>query len=166
MLDAGLTIGSLAAIFLFIFMLARSMVWFNVPGILTDLVTTYVQSKLVFLVIVNILIIFMGMIMNEMTCEIVATIMLLPIAVAGYGMNPYHFSAIVLVNASLANLTPPVAANLYFAAGVGKVPIIIFPPNRYMRTVLTYILFGHLPVLILTTYIPELSLVLLNLWQG
>ncbi|MBA7587554.1 hypothetical protein ES708_29585 [subsurface metagenome] len=75
-------------------------------------------------------------------------------------------SAVVIVNTGVGNLTPPVAPILYFAATVGDARVSFFPPSRYVKTVVTYLLFGHLPALMLVIFIPELSLFLPNLWTA
>jgi TRAP-type C4-dicarboxylate transport system permease large subunit len=108
----------------------------------------------------NVLMLFMGMMMDDVSICLLVAIILLPVATA-YGIDPYHFGAIVGVNAGLANLTPPVAPLLYFGAAIGDVPV-----NKTFRTVIWYVLFGHLPVLLLVTYIPAISLWLPNLWGG
>ena len=165
LLEAGRVIGAIAAICFFIFMLSKAMIWLNVPSMLQSAATSIVQNKIVFLLVVNLLLIFMGMIMDDISCCLLAGIFLLPLA-SHYGVDPYHFAAIVGINTGLGNLTPPVAPNLYFAASIGNIPVNVFPPNKYVRTVATYLIFGHLPVLVLITYIPDLSLFLPNLWAG
>jgi hypothetical protein len=53
---------------------------------------------------------------------------------------------------------------LYLGAAVGGVPVKMFPPNTYVKTVIYLMLFGQVPVLFLTTFIPEISLFLPNWW--
>ena len=164
-LEAGKIIGAIAALCFFIFMLSRAMIWLNVPDLLMSFTTTLVHAKITFLIMANVLVLLMGMIMDDISCCILCGILLLPIAIH-FGVDPYHFAAIVGVNTGIANLTPPVAPNLYIAASIGNVPVDLYPPNRLIKTVFWYLLFGHLPVLILVTYIPEISLFLPTLWAG
>jgi len=69
------------------------------------------------------------------------------------GFNPYHFAAIATVNFELGLITPPVAPLLYLGGHVaGDIPI-----SRYAKPVLIFIVFGFLPTLLLTLFIPEIS---------
>jgi TRAP-type C4-dicarboxylate transport system permease large subunit len=147
------------------FALSRAMIWANVSQTLVVVFTEAIPNKYIFLLVVNILLIIMGMLMDDVSGCILAGIFLLPIAVH-FGVNPLHFGAIVGVNLGLGNLTPPVAPLLYLAAGVGDVPVKFYPPNIYTKTVVYLLLFGQLPVLILVTYLPELSLFLPKLYMG
>jgi len=160
LIEAGNVIGSVAAIVFFVFMMSKVMCWLNVPDLLMSFTTSLVHSKVLFLLMANVLILLLGMIMDDVSICLLVAIILLPVANT-YGVDPYHFAAIVGVNAGLANLTPPVAPLLYFAGAIGDVPV-----NKIFKTVVYYILFGHLPVLLLVTYIPEISLWLPNLWGG
>ncbi|MBA7556499.1 hypothetical protein ES705_49208 [subsurface metagenome] len=145
------------------FALSRAFIFAGVPAMVMRVFTGTIPNTIIFLVVVNILLILMGMIMDDMSCCILAGVILLPVALH-FGVNPFHFGAIVGVNTGLGNLTPPVAPNLYLAAGIGNIPVKLFPPNRYVKTVLFFLLLGQIPILILTTYVQPISLFLPNLW--
>lgn len=164
-LEAAKPIGAIGTICFFMFALSRAFVFAGIPAMILRVLTTAIPTPGLFLLSVNVLLLLMGMIMDDMSCCILAGVILLPVA-KHFGINPFHFGAIVGVNTGLGNLTPPVAPNLYLAAGVGNVQVKLFPPNRYVKTVLYLLLFGQLIVLILTTYIPQVSLFLPNLWLG
>lgn len=163
--DASTIIGALCPLVFLMFTLSRVMIFVNVPILIQDFFVATIPNKFIFLILVNIIMIAMGMIMDDVSGCILAAIFLLPSAVQ-FGVDPYHFGAIVGVNLGLGNLTPPVAPILYLAAVIGNVKVKLFPPNTYIKTVAYLLLFGQLPVLILVTYIPEISLFLPNLWGG
>ncbi|UCH51218.1 MAG: TRAP transporter large permease subunit [Chloroflexota bacterium] len=164
-IEAGITIGAMGTIVFFMFALSRAMVFVNVPSMIEEVLVAAIPNKYVFLLAANGLLILMGMIMDDVSCCILAAIILFPVAMR-FGISPFHFGAIVGVNAGLGNLTPPVAPLLYFAAGIGNVPVKLYPLNRYTKTVILLLLFAQLPVLMLVTYIPEISLFLPNLWMA
>jgi len=164
-IEAARPIGAIGTICFFMFALSRAFIFAGIPAMILRVLTTVIPTPGLFLLSVNVLLLLMGMIMDDMSCCILAGVILLPVA-NHFGINPFHFGAIVGVNTGLGNLTPPVAPNLYLAAGVGNIPVKLFPPNRYVKTVIYLLLFGQLVVLILTTYIPQVSLFLPNLWLG
>ena len=162
-IEAAKPIGAIGTICFFMFALSRTFIFAGVPDLILRVFSAAIPSRIVFLLVVNVLLIFMGMIMDDMSSCILAGVILLPVALH-FGVNPFHFGAIVGVNTGLGNLTPPVAPNLYLAAGIGNIPVKLFPPNRYVKTVLYLLLLGQIPVLILTTYFQPISLFLPNLW--
>lgn len=162
-IEAARPIGAIGTICFFMFALSRAFIFAGVPDLILRVFTAVIPSTIIFLLVVNFLLLFMGMIMDDMSCCILAGVILLPVALH-FGVNPFHFGAIVGVNTGIGNLTPPVAPNLYLAAAVGDIPVKLFPPNRYVKTVSYLLLFGQIPVLILTTYITQISLFLPNLW--
>jgi C4-dicarboxylate transporter DctM subunit len=165
LIEAGRVIGAMGTICFFMFALSKAMVFVNVPGMIKEALVAAIPKRIIFLLVVNVILLIMGMIMDDVSCCILAAIILLPVALH-FGVSPYHFGAIVGVNAGLGNLTPPVAPLLYFAAGIGDVPVKLYPPNRYVKTVAILLLFAQLPVLMLITYIPQLSLFLPNMWTA
>ena len=74
------------------------------------------------------------------------------------GIDPIHFAAIVGTNLGLGNISPPCAPLLYMAGGVTKMPL-----NEYVGPTLKFLLLGHLPMVFIVTFVPELSLFLPSL---
>ena len=100
----------------------------------------------------NILMLIMGMIMDDASGTMIAAIILLPI-VKSIGFDPYHFAAITGVNLGLGLITPPVAPLLYVGGHIaGDLPI-----NTYIKPVFYYIVFAYLPTLAITVAFPVLS---------
>ena len=69
------------------------------------------------------------------------------------GMSPYQFAALLGVNLGMGLVTPPCAPMLFLGAQVAKSPV-----TEAFRPTMQYILFAWLPTLLLTTFIPKLSL--------
>jgi len=159
-LGAAVTTGSIFIIFFFFFVMSQVIVIEQLPDRLLALMLQISDNKYVILALLNVILLFMGMLMDDISGLILAAIILLPVA-KSIGVDPFHFAAIAVINLSLGVITPPVAPILYLAGSVvGDVPL-----SEYIRPTLYFIVFAYLPVLAITTYVPELSLTLIRLFQ-
>jgi len=104
--------------------------------------------------------VIMGMIMDDVSAVLLSTPILLPIIIK-LGFSPVHFAAIVGVNLGMGNITPPAAPLLYLGGRVGNAPI-----NEMLMPTVWMLIFGWLPTLALTTYVPGLATFLPNLILG
>ena len=107
---------------------------------------------------VNIFMVVMGMLMDDCSGVLLVTPILLPVVTA-IGVSPIQFAAIVGVNLGMGNITPPTAPLLYLAGRVADAEV-----KDMLRPTLALIVFAWLPTLILTTYVPQLSLFLPKLF--
>lgn len=113
-------------------------------------------SKITFLLVLNIFLLITGMMLDIFSAIIIVVPLITPIAVS-YGINPVHLGIIFLTNLEIGYLTPPIGLNLFIASYRFKKSI-----TELYRVSLPF-LFLMLIALILITYIPELSLFLVNL---
>ena len=86
---------------------------------------------------------------------LILTPLLLPI-VEAVGVNAIHFGIIVTVNLSLGMYTPPFGLNLFSSQAIFNAPL-----SRIYRGVLPFLVLNFVALLIIT-YIPEISMVLLH----
>lgn len=77
------------------------------------------------------------------------------------GISPFHFAAIMGTNLGLVNMTPPCAPILYLAGRIGNCRF-----DEMLKPALTFMFLGCLPVVLVTTYWPGLSLFLPRLIMG
>ena len=77
------------------------------------------------------------------------------------GVHPIHFAAIVGTNLGLGNVSPPCAPMLYMAAGVSKLTL-----DKYVVPTMKLLMPGHLPMVLVVTFFPELALWLPRLVLG
>ena len=89
-----------------------------------------------------------------------AAIVLLPVATE-IGVHPIHFAAIVGTNLGLGNVLPPCAPMLYMAAGISKLSL-----DKYIVPTMKLLCLGLLPMVLIVTFIPDLSLTLPRLVMG
>ncbi|MEN6615297.1 MAG: TRAP transporter large permease [Syntrophorhabdus sp.] len=112
------------------------------------------DNKILLLIFINIFLIFIGMIMDELSGILLVTPLLFPV-ILKIGVDPIHFAAIVGVNLGMGLMTPPMAGIMYIGARVGNVTI-----DKMMKPVLILLFCCFLPMVIITTYWPDLSLFL------
>ena len=129
----------------------------RVPTALTNFLLGITQNKIVVLILVNIFLLFIGMIMDTTAANIIFSPILLA-ALKPYGIDPIHFGLIMTVNLAIGFVTPPVAANLFVASSMTKIPI-----NAVVKKALPFIASMFIALMIIT-YIPSISLFILNLF--
>jgi tripartite ATP-independent transporter DctM subunit len=116
-------------------------------------------SPVIFLLFVNIFLLFIGMIMDAIPAMTIFMPVMMPIAM-GLGIDPTHFGIVVVVNLMLGLLTPPVGGLLYVEQKISGVSF-----NRLSMSVLPFV-GAMIFVLLIITYIPELVTVLPNMIFG
>ncbi len=128
----------------------------EIPSKLFGYIREHIDSKLTFLMLLNIFLLILGMMLDVFSALVLIVPLTLPIAV-GYGIHPIHFGIIFLANMQIGYFTPPVGMNLFIASYRFNKPI----TELYYATIpFMFILF--LAVLIIT-YWPALTLSLLDL---
>lgn len=132
----------------------------NLPTIILNAFMAVSDDPKVILLMINLLMIITGMVMDDTSGTLLLTPILLPV-VKAIGVSPYQFAAILGVNLGLGNITPPCAPFLYMASRVCKCDT-----ASMIKPVAKLILFAYLPTLLLTTFIPEVSLWLPRLILG
>jgi len=123
----------------------------HVPEQVAVIMTAITTNKYVFLLIMNIFLLFMGMIMETGANVILLAPILLPIAL-NYGIHPLHFALVMLVNLNIGLTTPPLGVCLFVAAPIAKTSM-----EKIVVRVIPLVAM-EIVVLIMITYIPELIL--------
>lgn len=150
--QTSITTGIVLMMVFFVILISRVQTMLNIPQGLIAALTGISENRIVILFMVNIFLVVLGMLVDDFTGTLLAAPLLLPV-MEHIGVHPIHFAAILGTNLGLGNVTPPVAPILYLACRIGNVTI-----DRVMRPALTFMLFGTIPVVIATTYWPNLSL--------
>lgn len=114
---------------------------------------TTVSSKYVFLMLVNVLYLFLGCFMEPASALLMFGPILAPIAVS-YGVNPIHFGLISCINLNIGNATPPLGQSLFVGCKIGKVSI-----GSTGKVMIPYLL-ALFVVLMATTFVPQVGLLL------
>lgn len=157
---SGVTIGVVMVMIFMVLIVSDNLIAQGAPQLAKDLVYSVSENPIVILLMINVVMILIGMLMDDISGLLLATPILLPIA-QSTGMDPIHFAAVIGVNLGMANITPPTAPLLYLGAQVCDVPV-----SRMLWPTLVFIVFAWLPTLMLTTFVPELALWLPDLLLG
>jgi tripartite ATP-independent transporter DctM subunit len=138
--------------------LTNYMVNAQIPDALIDWTTSHVESKLMFLLALNIFLLVVGCLMDIFSAIVVVVPLISGVA-AAYGINPIHLGVIFVANLELGYLTPPLGLNLLLASVRFKRPAL-----EVMRAALPMLAILTLGVLLIT-YFPWLTLAPLE-WFG
>lgn len=128
----------------------------EVPTKLFEFIRQHVDSKLTFLILLNIFLLLLGMVLDVFSALVIIVPLTLPIAI-GYGIHPIHFGIIFLANMQIGYFTPPVGMNLFIASYRFNKPI-----TELYHATIPFMLILFVAVLIIT-YWPALSMSLLDL---
>ena len=128
----------------------------EIPSKLFDFVSQHVDSKLTFLMLLNVFLLILGMMLDVFSALVLIVPLTLPIAV-GYGIHPIHFGIIFLANMQIGYFTPPVGMNLFIASYRFNKPI-----TELYHATIPFMLILFLAVLIIT-YWPALTMSLLDI---
>lgn len=158
--DSATTTGVIMVMIFCVMVLSRIMVMQNLPSVITEFLHSISDNKYFILLFINIVLVILGMIMDDTSSMLLSVPILMPIA-KSFGIDPIHLAAIMGMNLGLGLITPPCAMMLYFGGRVSGVPV-----SEMMKPTLIFIAFAWVPTLLLTTYIPELSLWLPRLVLG
>jgi tripartite ATP-independent transporter DctM subunit len=120
------------------------------PQNLAAWMRTAVESKFLFLLLLNLSLLVVGCLMDIFSAILIMLPLILPLG-AAYGIDPVHLGIIFITNLEVGFLTPPVGLNLFLAAYRFKKPFV-----EICRDVFPFLLI-QLVVVILVTYVPALS---------
>jgi tripartite ATP-independent transporter DctM subunit len=127
----------------------------EVPTRLFDLVRAHIDSRLTFLILLNLFLLALGTMLDIFSALVIVVPIILPIAV-GYGIHPLHLGIIFLANMQIGYITPPVGMNLFIASYRFERPVI----EVYRATVPFFLIL--LATVLVITYWPALSLTLVG----
>ena len=119
--------------------------------LLSDLILGLTQNKWVFLLLANLLILFVGCFIDTIAAITILVPILLPI-VLKLGIDPIHFGLIITLNLMIGLLHPPMGMMLFVLARVAKLSV-----ERTTVAILPWLL-PLLGSLVLLTYAPSISL--------
>lgn len=129
----------------------------NIPGIIADLLLGFTDNMIVILLIMNIVLLIVGTFMDPTPAVLIFTPIFLPIALS-FGIDPVHFGIIVVFNLSIGTITPPVGPVLFVGTKIANLRI-----EDVIRPLLPFFV-ATIAVLMIVTYVPQLSLLLPELF--
>lgn len=152
LIDASTTAGVVLISIFMVGVISKALTYAGLPELISETVRSFTASRWVVLILINIVLIILGMLMDDTSAVLLCAPLFLPLATE-LGVNPYHFAAIFGVNLGMAAVTPPAAPNLYTACRVcdSKLQDMLVPN-------MAFIFFAWIPTLILTTIFEDLAL--------
>jgi len=118
-LDASKLGGSLFPVLAIALSLNIVLTEHRVPAMMVQFMQGYIDSPLMFMLMVNVLLLIVGCLMTTGEAILVLAPLLAPVAEA-YGYNKVIFGLIMILNLEIGYLTPPVGLNLLVAMGAFK----------------------------------------------
>jgi len=156
--DSMVLVGSILVILAVAMGFTSYLVDAQVPNKIFDWIQGYVHSKWVFLIALNIFLLIVGSLMDIFSAIIVVVPIILPIA-EKFGVDPVHLGIIFLTNLEIGYLTPPVGINLFISSIRFKKSI-----THLYRVSLPFLVL-LMTALLIITYWPDLSLILIKVFQ-
>jgi tripartite ATP-independent transporter DctM subunit len=127
------------------------MAFTNIPNAITQMLLGISSNPVVILLIMNVILLIVGTFMDLTPAILIFTPIFLPIA-KNFGMDSVQFGIMLIFNLCIGNITPPVGNTLFIGCKVAKTRI-----EDVIKDLLPFYV-GIIVVLILVTFIPELSL--------
>ena len=148
---AAKTAGSILVIRGFTRVFNKILTLMQVPQVIAEATVRLTTNPYIFLFFVNIILFLAGMFMETNAAVLLLSPLLFPAAMA-LGIDPVHFGIVLVTNIEIGLITPPMAANIYVSARINGSNLVEMWPHtrKFLVTALC--------VLLLVTYVPELSL--------
>lgn len=127
--------------------------YLKIPSLITKGLLTITSSKIIILLMINLLLIFLGMIMSMSSIIVILTPILVPV-LGSLGISLVQFGTVLVLNLGIGLLTPPVGGALYVGSAISGVE-----PKRLVKSLMPLYLVMF-SVLMIITYVPEISLFL------
>ncbi|GAB4174975.1 MAG: hypothetical protein Kow00108_10040 [Calditrichia bacterium] len=136
--------------------LASYMIDAQIPMKILGFMQQFIKSKFLFLLTLNIFLLIVGALLDIFSAILVVVPLIIPIA-SSFGIHPIHLGIVFLTNLSIGYLTPPVGMNLFIASFRFDKPVLTLYRASFPFLILLLI------ALLIITYIPELSLWLVEI---
>ncbi len=131
----------------------------QIPGKIATVVVDNIASPWVFLLSVNILLLFIGMFMDIISATLILTPIFLPL-LGKFGIDTMHFGLIMTINLGIGYCTPPLGVSLYISGATIDRDIVYVT-----RAVLPFLAI-QIAILFILTFWPDVVLLLPRLVYG
>jgi tripartite ATP-independent transporter DctM subunit len=138
---------------------AWMMSYLQVPGMITETLLNLSENPIIIMLIVNLILLFLGTIMDMAPLILIATPILLPV-VRSIGMDPITFGVVMMLNLGVGLLTPPVGSTLFVGCSIGNAPI-----EKIAKSLMPFYAVLVIMVLLLS-FVPALTLWLPTFLMG
>lgn len=129
------------------------LTYLHVPDLASMAISSISDNPVVLMLMINVILLFLGCIMDMAPIILIATPILLPLA-KSIGIDPVQFGIIIVLNCGIGLLTPPVGTCLFIGSAVSKVPI-----EKIVKAALPFYVCMVI-TLLLVSFVPQVSLLL------
>lgn len=136
------------------------LAYLRIPAAATSALLSITENKILLLLLINLLLIFLGTIMDMAPLILITTPILFPVVVGTLGMSPIQFGVMLILNLGIGLTTPPVGSALFVGCAIGKISI-----EKATKAMLPLYLMMII-VLLLVTFIPNIVMFVPNLIMG
>ncbi|SNT12242.1 C4-dicarboxylate transporter, DctM subunit [Anaerovirgula multivorans] len=150
--ETGQSLGSFMIILPMVHIFSRFLVLNQVPQTIAGGISSISSNPIVIMILIDLILVVAGMFLDAGILILVITPMLIPTANM-IGMNLIQLAVIMFVCVGIGTVTPPMAFNLFIASKASDIEVV-----DMMTSLKPLLLLGCVPILLLVTFIPELSL--------
>ncbi len=132
------------------------LAYLNVPRLLLDSLLRITENEIILLLLINLILLFLGMIMDMGIIILLITPILLPVVIQ-LGMNPIQFGIVMMLNLGIGLNTPPVGTSLFIGCAIANIKI-----EDTLKILIPFYIVMAI-VLLITIFWPDFTLYLPNL---
>lgn len=157
-----LTSAKTTSVVMFLICTSMAMSWLfsfeGIPEMISSFLLDSLNNKFAIFLAINIILLIVGTFMDMTPAVLIFTPIFLPV-VTTLGMHPVHFGIIIVLNLCIGICTPPVGTLLFVGSGVANVSV-----TKVIKSLVPFLLI-MIAVLMLISFIPEISMFLPNLFE-
>lgn len=157
-----LTSAKTTAVVMFLICTSMAMSWLfsfeGIPELISSFLLEQFSNKIVIFLVINLVLLIIGTFMDMTPAVLIFTPIFLPVVVA-LGMDPVHFGIVLVLNLCIGLCTPPVGTILFVGSGIANVSV-----SQVVKPLIPFLII-MVVVLLLITYIPEISMFLPRLFD-
>ena len=130
----------------------------NIPQSVGYILQNTISTKIALLLVINIILLIAGTFIDTTSAVVIFTTLFLPL-VQHYGVDLVHFGLIMAVNLTIGMCTPPLGVCLFVSGSIAKVSL------KSQFKDLIPMIFVLIIVLLLVTFVPQITLILPNIFS-
>ncbi len=159
LLDSAITTASIMVLVGLANLFAWILISEGVPQMVASGILSLTTNRFLVLLLINILLLFVGTFMETISALLILFPVLLRLTTE-LGIDPIHFAIIAVLNLMIGLTTPPMGVCLFVCSAIGKISLF-----EISKAIVPFLLVS-IGVLMLVTYVPQISLFLPNLLFG
>lgn len=128
------------------------MAFTNIPALLANSLFGFTDNIILILLLMNLVLLIIGTFLDPTPAILIFTPIFWPIA-QSYGVDPVHFGIMIVINLSIGTITPPMGPVLFVGTKVAGLRL-----ESVLKPLMPFF-FATVVVLLLVTFIPEITLI-------